>query len=413
MRAMVAHGTGTGLRVGWYLNNCICSIYDYGPELEERIYRGSVAAITKYNFSGVKLDSCGGLHNTTKWAELLAATGREVLVENCNNDCIPGGVDPDWPKGHCSGPCKAAVDDPVGGICPYDFFRISNDIFPFWDSVMNNLLRLVRPKPIGMTAPAASGGWLTEISRPGRWAYPDMLQVGNLASFAEDRSHFGAWCIVSSPLILGYDLTNETTARRVWPIISNVEAISINQQWAGHPGALVHNWSCPAAPQVSPLGAGCLQLWAKPLPGGKTAVLLLNTKSSPDNATVELAWLGLKRTAGAVTVRDVWQRRDLAPTRSDTGVLHVTGLASHDSRLWVLGAAPATSRNPEEVVRASLKADDDDDVHTSSPSTTGRPKRSIRCEKTVSHLRSENAAIPTQNPGSDLNVRLCAVFSSM
>jgi hypothetical protein len=35
---------------------------------------------------------------------------------------------------------------------------------------MNNLLRLVRPKPIGMAAPA--GGWLKEISRPGRWAYP-------------------------------------------------------------------------------------------------------------------------------------------------------------------------------------------------------------------------------------------------
>jgi alpha-galactosidase len=95
MAAMVAHGTAAGLRVGWYLNNCICGIYDYGdPALEERAYRGSVAAITKYNFSGVKLDSCGGLHNTSKWAELLAATGRDVLIENCNNDCIPGGLDP-------------------------------------------------------------------------------------------------------------------------------------------------------------------------------------------------------------------------------------------------------------------------------------------------------------------------------
>ena len=24
-------------------------------------------------------------------------------------------------------------------------------------------------------------------------AYPDMLEVGNLASFEEDRAHFGAW----------------------------------------------------------------------------------------------------------------------------------------------------------------------------------------------------------------------------
>ena len=87
-----------------------------------------------------------------------------------------------------------------------------------------------------------------------------MLQVGNLASEIEDRSHFGAWCIVGSPLILGYDLTNQTTAERVWPIVSNVEAISINQQWAGHP-ALVHNWSCPTSGAISNVGAGCLQLW--------------------------------------------------------------------------------------------------------------------------------------------------------
>ena len=68
-------------------------------------------------------------------------------------------------------------------------------------------------------------------SKPGCWAYPDMrkfvphllslacicscrifcdsgctgvfaVEVGHLATPAEDRSHFGAWCIVSSPLWL-------------------------------------------------------------------------------------------------------------------------------------------------------------------------------------------------------------------
>ncbi len=29
------------------------------------------------------------------------------------------------------------------------------------------------------------------LSRPGSWAYPDMLEVGQLASFQEDRSMFG------------------------------------------------------------------------------------------------------------------------------------------------------------------------------------------------------------------------------
>lgn len=38
---------------------------------------------------------------------------------------------------------------------------------------------------------------------------PDMLEVGNMDTYEQSRAHFGAWCIVSSPLILGHDLTNE------------------------------------------------------------------------------------------------------------------------------------------------------------------------------------------------------------
>ena len=32
-------------------------------------------------------------------------------------------------------------------------------------------------------------------------------------SYAEARSHFGAWCVVSSPLILSHDVTNATTVQ--------------------------------------------------------------------------------------------------------------------------------------------------------------------------------------------------------
>jgi hypothetical protein len=32
------------------------------------------------------------------------------------------------------------------------------------------------------------------MSRPGGWAYPDMLEVGRLHNFSESRSHFAAWC---------------------------------------------------------------------------------------------------------------------------------------------------------------------------------------------------------------------------
>ena len=81
-----------------------------------------------------------------------------------------------------------------------------------------------------------------------------MLEVGNLATPAEDRAHFGAWAVVSSPLILGFDMTNASTMARVWPTISNQDALRVNQQWAGHPGRLVRAWS-PPTPPAGPLFA--------------------------------------------------------------------------------------------------------------------------------------------------------------
>ena len=73
-----------------------------------------------------------------------------------------------------------------------------------------------------------------------------MLEVGNFGyerngaandqAFVESRTHFGAWCVVSSPLMLGLDVTDAARLDAVWPILSNAEAIAVNQAWAGHPG---------------------------------------------------------------------------------------------------------------------------------------------------------------------------------
>ena len=65
------------------------------------------------------------------------------------------------------------------------------------------------------------------------------MEVGNLASYAEDEAHFGLWVVTSSPLILGFDMTSDAKMSRVWPIITNREAIAINQEWAGSPGQLL------------------------------------------------------------------------------------------------------------------------------------------------------------------------------
>jgi hypothetical protein len=73
--------------------------------------------------------------------------------------------------------------------------------------------------------------------------YPDMLEVGFLANDAEDRTHFSAWCIVSSPLVLGHNISDQMQTSKIWPIITNTQAIDVNQKFAGHPGGLVTSWN--------------------------------------------------------------------------------------------------------------------------------------------------------------------------
>ena len=84
---------------------------------------------------------------------------------------------------------------------------------------------------------------------------------------AESRTHFGAWAVVSAPLVLGLALTPgdakaQAALDAVWDIITNREVIAVSQTWQGLPGALVREWqaanvptlvnvACPAAPAAA------------------------------------------------------------------------------------------------------------------------------------------------------------------
>jgi hypothetical protein len=90
-------------------------------------------------------------------------------------------------------------------------------------------------------------------------ADPDMLEVGRVeepapgAFYTWNRAHFGAWSIVSAPLILGLELSDANLAPIV-DVITNPLAIAINQAWAGHPGMLVETIHAAPTP-YSPTGA--------------------------------------------------------------------------------------------------------------------------------------------------------------
>ena len=81
-----------------------------------------------------------------------------------------------------------------------------------------------------------------------------MLEVGRVTAPAPgtflswNRAHFGAWCIVSAPLILGLDVTDTAKLEPILDVIGNQAAIKVNQDWAGHPGMLVENIVPPPQP---------------------------------------------------------------------------------------------------------------------------------------------------------------------
>lgn len=153
MEAMTAHGHALGLTVGWYANNCICPD-QCRTEAECTLQiQGDVAALRRFQFDAVKLDGCGGQKDLDEWDRAMMETqstgSRGVEVENCH-----WGVDV---------PHRDSSDGSL--YCPYHFYRTSGDIRPNYGSVMHNLGTVEKFRS-------------QNLSVPGCWAYPDMLQVG-------------------------------------------------------------------------------------------------------------------------------------------------------------------------------------------------------------------------------------------
>ena len=335
--ALVATGHSKGVRMGWYANNCWCN---EGGDPKRAHYQQDADATVAFGFDAIKVDSCGPAKNISAWRAALdgasaALTGRHVELENCRNYPYTAHL-----TAHSS--------------CPAELFRSTEDNAPDFLSIMGNLVTNAR-------APGSDGdvhGGLP-VSHPGCWSYPDMLEIVGSGTCRQDlkpgtcgtddparragglnanesRAHFGAWCIVSSPLVLGHDLADDAQYDAAWPIISNRAAIEVNQAWAGgDPGRLVAQ-SAPAEALTNLSlyhGAGCECVWAgQTLPrwnawakrldaaGTEAAALAINLGDEPLQAgsivldahdilgTIEAR----NKTMQLRNVYDIWANRSLS-----------------------------------------------------------------------------------------------------
>ena len=335
LKNMTGYAHSLGLTSGWYGNNCICS--DRKTNVR-KFYEGDVKAMRGYGFDSWKLDGCGAQTDMQLWSELIDATtpttGRKsVMVENCH-----------W------GSRKPF--EPNRTWCPWNFYRTSGDVRANYASVVGNLNSVTKFSS-------------KNLSYPGCWAYPDMLEVGVLASpfkadagltIAETRSHFAAWVIVSSPLTLSHDPNNQTIMDAIWPIISNKEVLAVSQSYYGHSGgpfsesnahvrlaernpALVDKeMSVEEANAIPALEAPSYQYLYKMQSWGGTsvAVLLMNHAKAAQDLTLSFVDVPGLACGGECTVRDLWGKKALGKF---TGSFTAKAVASHDCAFLLIEAA--------------------------------------------------------------------------
>ena len=307
--AMTNKAHALNLTAGWYLNNCICADHC----ATEACYQGDVDALLDYGFDSVKLDGCGAQLDLERYAALLSAAGAAAtLVENCHwGQTVPNAT---W--------------------CPFNYYRTSGDVRASYASVVANLQSTRR---------WADGG----LSRPGCWAYPDMLELGCAhgpggasdpgLSDDEAQAHFGAWCVVSSPLILSHDMTNASVMDALWPLITNVDALGINQAWYGSSGTLVLEAQARVklADAAAAADVPAWQVFAKPLDEAQVAILLMN--HGEEEATISVPFAAVPgldpQSLSDFDVYDVWAQKDL-PGRATKA--WAATLRSHQSAFVVV-----------------------------------------------------------------------------
>jgi len=174
-------------------------------------------------------------------------------------------------------------------------------------------------------------------------------------TMAETRSHFASWVIVSSPLTLSHDVNNDTIMDQIWPIITNREVLEVSQSYAGFSGGPFKSSSTMvtldsvnhAAVQkgmteseralVGPTDAPSFQYFYKPMPGGKTAVLLMNHGDTAVDLTLDFSDIpGVK--CSTCHVRDIWNRKDLG---SMQGSFVAKSVGSHDCAFVIISEGTA------------------------------------------------------------------------
>ncbi len=302
LKPVVDYIHSLGLRAGIYSDagrNTCGNYYDHDTLSVGVGFYGHDAADASFffrdmGFDFIKIDFCGGdpkgnferlqLDEQTRYTAIRHAidsvAGHAVRMNVCRWN-YPG----TW----------------VSGVA--DSWRTTSDIRDSWKSVASIL---------------SENLYLSAYSSEGHYNDMDMLEVGRSMTEEEDRTHFGMWCMMESPLLIGCDLG--TIRPSTLQLLLNPELIALSQQYPhqqAYPVALSDGVYILVKDVVEPYGT-------------RRAVVFYNPADHDAVATLQLRDVDL---AGPVEVRNVFERRS---EPSVSGGAMTVGVPAHGCRIYVL-----------------------------------------------------------------------------
>ena len=199
-------------------------------------------------------------------------------------------------------------------------WRTTHDINNSWGSVKGIL---------------AENLYMSAYCSDGHYNDMDMLEVGRSMTTEEDKTHFGMWCIMASPLLIGCDMSSIKTT--TLNLLKNTELVALNQD--------------PLCLQayIAKLTNECYILVKdiETLGGKKRAFAVYNSTDAAKKVQVGFADLDL---AGTVSLRDVFLKKDLGEF---TGQYEVS-VPAHGTRIYVAEAEQRLERTRYEAETAYI-----------------------------------------------------------
>jgi hypothetical protein len=312
LKPVVDHIHSLGLKAGIYSDggeNTCGSIFDndkmgIGVGLWNHERQDAEYFFKELGFDFIKIDFCGGTKRGNTAKVDMDAKERYTLIRKTFDSVKPG----------------VRIN-----ICRWDYpgtwvgeigssWRMSHDIAPRWNSV-NDIIHQAL--------------YLSAYAGPGAFNDMDMLEVGRGGlTKEENKTHFGIWCMMTSPLLIGCDLQLLRYSKRgAMELLKNTELIALDQD--------------PLCQQAYVAKReGETYVLVKDLEtahGLVRAVAFLNTEDGERMMSVDLADIEL---AGKTAVRDLFERKDLAPVEGKLSV----SVPGHATRIYRLTAEKRLER---------------------------------------------------------------------